>query len=88
MISFKLEEEQEIAREALRDFAGEAMRPIARECDEASAIPEEGGAYRWYRAFLSPFWSFQFSCLDWLTWILDAAIYPALRAAEKLNAAS
>jgi amino acid transporter len=51
----------------------------------ASAIPEEGGAYRWYRAFLSPFWSFQFSCLDWITWILDAAIYPPLLAAYLLG---
>jgi alkylation response protein AidB-like acyl-CoA dehydrogenase len=41
VISFKLEEEQEIARDALRDFAGEALRPLARECDENSAIPED-----------------------------------------------
>lgn len=53
MISFKLEEEQEIAREALRDFAGEAMRPIARECDEASAIPEEFLAQTWELGLVS-----------------------------------
>jgi amino acid transporter len=46
-----------------------------------SAIPEQGGSYRWYRAFLGPFWSFQFSCLDWITWVLDGALYPPLLAA-------
>jgi amino acid transporter len=51
----------------------------------ASAIPEEGGGYKWYRAFLPPFWAFQFSCLDWLTWVLDAAIYPPLMAAYMLG---
>ena len=51
----------------------------------ASAIPKEGGAYQWYRSFLSPFWAFQFSCLDWLTWILDAALYPPLLAAYFLG---
>ncbi len=40
MISFGPTEEQAVAREALREFAVKAMRPIARECDEASAIPE------------------------------------------------
>jgi len=33
VISFKLEEEQEIVREALHGFAEEVMRPIDRECD-------------------------------------------------------
>ena len=33
-----------------------------------SAIPEQGGGYRWYRAFRGRFWAFQFSCLDWLVW--------------------
>ena len=51
----------------------------------ASAIPEEGGGYKWYRAFLPPFWAFQFSCLDWITWVLDAAIYPPLLAAYLLG---
>jgi amino acid transporter len=51
----------------------------------ASAIPAEGGPYKWYRAFLPPFWAFQFSCLDWLTWVLDAAIYPPLLAAYLLG---
>ena len=53
MISFKLEEEQEIARDALRDFAAEAMRPIARECDETSAIPEEFLAQSWELGLVS-----------------------------------
>ena len=29
-----------------------------------SAIPEQGGGYRWDRALLGPFRSFQLSCLD------------------------
>ncbi len=53
MISFKLEEEQEIARDALHDFAAEAMRPIARECDETSAIPEEFLAQSWELGLVS-----------------------------------
>ena len=53
MISFKLEEEQEIARDALHDYATEAMRPIARECDEASAIPEEFLAQSWELGLVS-----------------------------------
>ena len=41
MISFKLTDEQEVVREAMHDFAGEAMRPLAREADEASETPRE-----------------------------------------------
>jgi amino acid transporter len=47
----------------------------------ASAMPLQGGVYQWFRASLGPFWSFQFSILDWLTWVLDAALYPPLVAA-------
>ena len=53
MISFKMEEEQEIAREALREFAGEAMRPIARECEESSAVPDEFLAQSWELGLVS-----------------------------------
>ena len=41
MISFKPTEEQELAREAMHEFAEQAVRPIARECDEASSIPDD-----------------------------------------------
>jgi alkylation response protein AidB-like acyl-CoA dehydrogenase len=41
VISFKLTEEQEVVRDALHEFAESALRPQARECDEAEAIPEE-----------------------------------------------
>jgi amino acid transporter len=47
----------------------------------ASAMPLQGGVYQWFRASLGPFWSFQLSILDWLTWVLDAALYPPLVAA-------
>ena len=53
MISFKLEEEQEIVRDAMRDFAGEAMRPIARDCDEASSIPDDFLAQSWELGLVS-----------------------------------
>ena len=46
-----------------------------------SALPAEGGIYQWFRAGLGPFWSFQFSFMDWTTWVLDAALYPPLVAA-------
>ena len=41
MISFGMSEEQELVRDAMREFAAEAIRPIARECDEAGAIPDD-----------------------------------------------
>ena len=41
MISFGPTEEQDVARDAMRDFAATAMRPIARRCDEDSKTPEE-----------------------------------------------
>ncbi len=41
MISFGPSEEQELVRDAMRDFAAEEMRPIARECDEAGEIPSD-----------------------------------------------
>jgi len=40
MISFSMTDEQESAQHAMRDFAARAMRPLAREYDEASAIPD------------------------------------------------
>ena len=40
MISFATTEEQESARAAMRGFATDAMRPQARDYDEAAAIPE------------------------------------------------
>jgi alkylation response protein AidB-like acyl-CoA dehydrogenase len=47
MISFALTEEQEVVREAMRDFAAQAVRPIARECDEASDVPDGFLAQAW-----------------------------------------
>lgn len=41
MISFGMTEEQELVRDAMREFAADAIRPIARECDEAAAIPAD-----------------------------------------------
>lgn len=41
MISFGLSEEQEMVRDAMREFAEQAVRPIARDCDEASEIPAD-----------------------------------------------
>jgi alkylation response protein AidB-like acyl-CoA dehydrogenase len=41
VISFGLTEEQELIRDTLREFASDALRPIGRECDEASEIPQD-----------------------------------------------
>ncbi len=41
MISFGPTEEQEIVRDTLKEFADQAMRPIARDCDEESSIPQD-----------------------------------------------
>ena len=45
-----------------------------------SELPMEGGAYQWFRAGLGPFWSFIFTYLEWISWALDSALYPALVA--------
>jgi alkylation response protein AidB-like acyl-CoA dehydrogenase len=41
VISFGPTEEQELIRDTVREFAREELRPISRECDEASAVPDE-----------------------------------------------
>jgi alkylation response protein AidB-like acyl-CoA dehydrogenase len=41
VISFGPTEEQQMVREAMREFAEQAVRPIARDCDEASEIPAD-----------------------------------------------
>ena len=41
MISFGLTDEQEVVRDAMRDFAAEVLRPAARDADEASALPQD-----------------------------------------------
>jgi len=47
VISFKTTEEQDVIRDALHEFADQAMRPLARDCDEESKIPEEFLAQAW-----------------------------------------
>ncbi len=41
MISFGPTEEQQLIRETVREFADSEMRSIARDADEASAVPDE-----------------------------------------------
>ena len=41
MISFEPTEEQQIARDAMHEFAAAALRPVARECDESASLPED-----------------------------------------------
>jgi alkylation response protein AidB-like acyl-CoA dehydrogenase len=43
-----MSEEQELVRDAMREFAADAIRPIARECDEAAEVPGD---------FLETVWS-------------------------------
>jgi len=40
VISFEPTEEQQIARDAMHEFAAAALRPVARECDESASLPE------------------------------------------------
>jgi len=47
MISFAMTDEQESARLAMRGFAAEGVRPLARDCDEAEAIPDSFFAQAW-----------------------------------------
>jgi len=41
VISFGPSEEQEMIRDSMKEFADQAMRPIARDCDEESSIPQD-----------------------------------------------
>ena len=41
MISFGLSEDQELVRDSMREFAAEMLRPIGRDCDENSDIPDD-----------------------------------------------
>lgn len=50
-----------------------------------NAMPLEGGLYPWFRASFGRFWSFVFSYLDWLSWVLDSCLYPPLIAAYLLS---
>jgi len=40
MISFGPTEEQEVVRDAMREFAEQVLRPVAREADEAEHLPD------------------------------------------------
>jgi len=53
VISFKLTEEQEVVREAMHDFAEQAIRPVARGADEASELPEDLLAQTWELGLVS-----------------------------------
>ena len=41
MYAFGMNEEQELVRDTMREFAADALRSVARDCDENSAIPDE-----------------------------------------------
>ena len=41
MISFGMSEEQEMVQDAMREFAADAIRPIARDGDEAAEVPAD-----------------------------------------------
>jgi alkylation response protein AidB-like acyl-CoA dehydrogenase len=47
VISFKMTDEQEVVRDAMHDFAEQAVRPLARDADEESKLPEEFLAQSW-----------------------------------------
>jgi amino acid transporter len=44
----------------------------------ASAVPEEGGYYRWVRRALGGFWGFQEAWLSMAASVFDMAIYPVI----------
>jgi alkylation response protein AidB-like acyl-CoA dehydrogenase len=41
VISFGMSEDQQLVQDAMREFAADAIRPIARECDETGEIPAD-----------------------------------------------
>ena len=54
------------------------MPMILASAELGSAIPVEGGFYRWTRRALGDFWGFQSGWWIWLSSLLDQAIYPVL----------
>ncbi len=40
MVNFEPSEDQQLMRESVAAFAGEVIRPAARDADESGAIPE------------------------------------------------
>jgi len=53
VISFKMTEEQEMVREAMRGFADEVLRPVARDCDEESKLSDEALSQCWQLSLVS-----------------------------------
>jgi len=51
---------------------------ILASAELGSAMPVEGGYYRWTRRALGDFWGFQAGWWVWLSSVLDQAIYPVL----------
>lgn len=51
---------------------------ILASAELGSAMPVEGGYYRWTRRALGDFWGFQSGWWVWLSSLLDQAIYPVL----------
>ena len=41
MISFGPTEEQQVVRDAMREYASQALRSVARECDESASLPDD-----------------------------------------------
>jgi len=41
VISFGMSEDQQLVQDAMREFAADAIRPIARDCDESGEIPAD-----------------------------------------------
>ena len=57
-----------------------AVPYILLVAEMSSSMPVQGGSYKWFSASLNRFWSFQLTILDWMSWVLDAALYPPLVA--------
>jgi alkylation response protein AidB-like acyl-CoA dehydrogenase len=53
VITFQPTDEQEVVREAMHDFAEAAMRPLARDADEASETPQEFLEQTWELGLVS-----------------------------------
>jgi amino acid transporter len=51
---------------------------ILASAELGSAMPIEGGYYRWTRRALGDFWGFQAGWWVWMSSLLDQAIYPVL----------
>ena len=86
MISFQPTDEQDVAREAMREFATKSLRPRARECDEAELLPDGFLQEAWELGLIQAFLQCPAVVVD--RWLDKPGWQKAAASAEPTNEAS